>query len=420
MEKRISEWSNQHLLTTQTRTWPWPEAYTNCKSFFLCNPLLTLVYHFSTTRNARSARPGLAGGRLLKGSRRVHTSPTAPAQTAARAQSQTFVAQDVFGDLQSNAATKIVLPENLQAKLVQLVKDVETYLPPDGRGVALATAWLNTDNLIVALLARLFPSLWEGVQLVAVDTLHLFPETYVLAEQIQEAYGKRAIVTKPLNVNTKSEFESLHGKAEETSAAEFEYHSKVEPFQRGLELSAKTISITGRRADQGNQRQVLDIWEDYKKTFNPLSDWSWEEVTQMVDILKIPFNAKHSLVYVASEAIPATERHTTGLPWKEHNLGKPYWQATQKELSSLLTSPNGHVYVWKSFGDTHTSVPVLPHESERSGRFVRLNKTECGIHTRATVAKGQPHGGVLVDLLETDPAKRAAAIASCEGIYSHM
>jgi phosphoadenosine phosphosulfate reductase len=302
---------------------------------------------------------------------------------------------------------------------VQFVKDVETYLPHDGRGVAIATAWLNTDNLIVALLARFFPTLWQGVQLVAVDTLHLFPETYSLAEEIQKEYGKAAIITKPLNANTRVEFETLHGKAEDTSAADFEFHSKVEPFQRGLELSAKSISITGRRADQGNQRQVLDVWEDDKKTFNPLADWSWSEITEMVDLFKIPYNKKHNLVYASAEPIPATERHKDDLPWVEHDLGKPYWQA-QTDIKLLHHTPATQVYVWKSFGDVHTSVPVLAHESERAGRFVRLNKTECGIHTRATVAKGQPHGGLLVDLMENDPEKRAAAIAKCEGMFSEL
>lgn len=319
--------------------------------------------------------------------------------------------------LEEKFATTSRLSPTLQKKLVKFVKDVETFLPADGKGVAIATAWLNTDNLIVALLAKLFPHVWEGVSLVAVDTLHLFPETLALAEDIQMTYAKTAIVTKPLKVNSRSEFESLYGKAQETSAAEFEYHSKVEPFQRGLELAQKQISITGRRADQGNQRQVLDVWEEDKKTFNPLADWSWEEVTEMVDLLNIPYNLKHSIVYVASESIPATERHKTGLPWKEVSLGKPYWQASPLELSSLVSGPTEVVYVWKSFGDVHTSVPVLPNESERAGRFVRLNKTECGIHTRATVAKGQPHGGVLVDLFETDPRKIEQEIASTNGLF---
>merc|ERR1712032_343642 len=79
--------------------------------------------------------------------------------------------------------------------------------------------------------------------------------------------------------------------------------------------------------------------------------------------------------------------------------GKPFWRATDAELKG--SPPAAVTYVFKSFGDVHTTVPVEPHESERAGRFVRQAKTECGIHTRTTSA-GAPHGGVLQDLMVTD------------------
>jgi sulfate adenylyltransferase len=82
------------------------------------------------------------------------------------------------------------------------------------------------------------------------------------------------------------------------------------------------------------------------------------------------------------------------LPWKRIDLGKPFWRATENELRGDPAAKV--VYVFKSFGDTHTSVPVLPHESERAGRFVRSANTECGIHTRAA-RPGHPYGGRLVD-----------------------
>lgn len=70
--------------------------------------------------------------------------------------------------------------------------------------------------------------------------------------------------------------------------------------------------------------------------------------------------------------------------------------ALPRALSSLFAanspptspSPPAHVYVWKSFGDTHTSIPVYAQESERAGRFVGRMQTECGIHTRIA-AKGK-------------------------------
>merc|ERR1711920_1207458 len=96
-------------------------------------------------------------------------------------------------------------------------------------------------------------------------------------------------------------------------------------------------------------------------------------------------------------------------PWEKFDLGKPFWRVSEAELKG--TPPAPVTYVFKSFGDTHTTVPVEPHESERAGRFVRQAKTECGIHTRTTTA-GSPHGGALVDLMVKDATKASELVAA--------
>jgi len=169
---------------------------------------------------------------------------------------------------------------------------VGSYLPADGQGVVLTTAWLNTDNVILALLYQIFPGVFRGMQVVAVDTLHLFPETVRLAEEIQTKYRKPAIITKPSECLTREDFKKKFGDCETMNSAEFDYHSKVEPFQRGLDLAKKTITITGRRADQGNSRASLPVWEEDKSTFNPLANWSWEDITTFVDFYNLPYNKK--------------------------------------------------------------------------------------------------------------------------------
>jgi 3'-phosphoadenosine 5'-phosphosulfate sulfotransferase (PAPS reductase)/FAD synthetase len=277
-----------------------------------------------------------------------------------------------------------------------------------------SSAWLVSDNVIVALLHKYYPELLQGMGLAAVDTLHLFPETHIVADAVQRAYGKQAAVFKPLGVETKAEYINKYGDAELISHDKFDYDSKIEPYKRALEALGRDILITGRRADQGAARVSLDVWEPANKTLNPLADWSWDAVLTYVDAEGVPYNPAHRYAFRAETDIPATQRHKTeGLPWTRVDLGKPYWQATPEELAG---SPPAHTtYVFKSFGDVHSSVPVLPTESERAGRFVRVQNTECGIHTRAA-APGVPHGGKLVDLMVTDPSERAsvltAAIAS--------
>jgi len=287
----------------------------------------------------------------------------------------------------------------LQKKIDSFRRDIESHLPRDGKRVVFATAWLATDNVFVALMKQHFPEMLDGLNLVAIDTLHLFPETLLCAQQVQDKYGKRALWKLPADVKTLEEFQLQYGDCEQMDSADFDFVSKVEPFQRALAECQKDILITGRRMDQANQRISLDTWEEGKRTLNPMAAFSWEDITNYVDKYDVPVNAGHNFAYRCNAPIKDTERHLTGLPWNRVDLGKPFWRASEAELKG---SPAAAVtYVYKSFGDVHMTVPVEPHESERAGRFVRLAKTECGIHTRTTSA-GSPHGGNLVDLMVKD------------------
>ena len=284
---------------------------------------------------------------------------------------------------------------------------VEQHLPADGHGVVFATAWLASDNTIVHLLAQHFPTLFANSGLLAVDTLHLFPETLEVAERVQRRYGKRAAVFRPLGLETRADFVAKYGEAEAMPNADFDLHSKVEPYGRGLLQLNKTHLITGRRMDQAAKRIALDVWEPQARTLNPLFDWTWPDVTAFVDAHDVPVNSRHKLVFRAQEPIADVQRHRADLPWVRADLGRPYWRVSEAELKGGAPL----AYVCKSFGDVHTSVPVLPHESERAGRFVRLTNTECGIHTRVAQA-GAPHGGKLVNRYVTDEAQRARLLAA--------
>jgi len=312
--------------------------------------------------------------------------------------------------LQKHVFAFSTLPSGLQSKIDQFKKEVEQHLPADGSKVVFATAWLATDNVFVALMKEHFPQVLSGMNLVAIDTLHLFPPTLVCANQVEEKYGKKALWKMPEGVQNREEFELKWGDVEEMDSADFDFVSKVEPFQRALAECSKDILITGRRMDQAAQRIQLEVWEDGKRTFNPMANFSWGDIVAYVDACAVPVNVGHNFAFRCTAPIEATQRHLPDLPWTKVDLGKPFWRATDAEITG--TPPAAVTYVFKSFGDMHTTVPVEPHESERAGRFVRQAKTECGIHTRTTSA-GAPHGGSLVDLLVKDAGQAKALVNSC-------
>ena len=138
---------------------------------------------------------------------------------------------------------------------------------------------------------------------------------------------------------------------------------QVEPYSRGLGELGKQTLITGRRIDQGDKRVVLDVWEPPTRTLNPLAGWSWSDVISYVDKHDVPVNPAHNYAFRAGAYVDPKERHLSTVPWTKVNLGKPFWRASEAELAGSPPAP--HTYVYKSFGDTHTSVPVYPHESER-------------------------------------------------------
>ena len=197
-----------------------------------------------------------------------------------------------------------------------------------------------TDNAIVALLHDHFPEVLKGMNLVGIDTLHLFPETHDVCNAVQAKYNKEAIIFKPKGIETIEEFNAKYGDCESLDHADFDFHSKVEPFQRALVTLEKDVLITGRRMDQGDKRMSLDHWEGDKRAFNPLADWSWDTILAYVDKNDVPVNSGHNFAYRANSYIEPTERHRTDLPWTKVDLGKPYWQVQLYcfHITSYLTT----------------------------------------------------------------------------------
>eukprot|EP00434_Breviolum_minutum_P009458 symbB.v1.2.008330.t1/scaffold520.1/size192860/13 len=264
---------------------------------------------------------------------------------------------------------------SLQVKVDDFCFHVDKNLPKDGKQVVFATAWLATDNVFVALMRKHFPEVLDGMNLVAIDTMHLFPTALECAKLVETKYGKKAMWKMPAGVTTRDEFIAKYGDCEEMDSADFDFVSKVEPFQRALTECNKDILITGRRMDQAAQRISLDVWEEQKRTLNPMAGFSWQDIIEYVDKEGVPVNSGHNWAFRCDAPIEATSRHLPDLPWTKVDLGKPFWQCTEEQIKGSPAA--GITYVYKSFGDMHTTVPVEPHESERAGRFVRQAKTEC-------------------------------------------
>ncbi|KAK4452934.1 hypothetical protein QBC34DRAFT_20960 [Podospora aff. communis PSN243] len=178
----------------------------------------------------------------------------------------------------------------------------------------------------------------QSIDLIFLDTLYHFQETYDLVERVKARYNVKVHVFKPASVDTVEEFEELYGqKLYEMSSDLYDWIAKVEPQQRSYETLKVAAVLTGRRRSQGGQRgdiPVIEIDEERGIVkINPLVNWAFREVKAYIDEHNVPYNAL---------------------------LDRGY----------------------KSVGDWHSTVPVGEGEDERAGRWKGQNKTECGIHNK--------------------------------------
>ncbi|KAF1995793.1 phosphoadenosine phosphosulfate reductase [Amniculicola lignicola CBS 123094] len=202
-------------------------------------------------------------------------------------------------------------------------------------GLYQTTAFGLTGLVTLDILSKLDGPIKPHVDLIFLDTLYHFNETYDLIDRIKKRYGQTIHIYKPAGVDTAEEFSVKHGeKLWETNDELYDFVAKVEPQQRAYsELQVKAV-LTGRRRSQGGKRGDLDILEvdDHGVIkVNPLANWSFSQVQKYVNANNVPYN-------------------------------------------DLLNRG------YKSVGDWHSTQPVAAGEDERAGRWKGKNKTECGIH----------------------------------------
>ncbi|ORY55652.1 uncharacterized protein BCR38DRAFT_303385, partial [Pseudomassariella vexata] len=177
------------------------------------------------------------------------------------------------------------------------------------------------------------------IDLIFLDTLYHFKETYDLVTKVKAKYPNIRVHTyRPDGANTAAEFEERYGeKLYDTASELYDWIAKVEPQQRSYNDLNVAAVLTGRRWSQGGQRDKIGVIEVDDETgivkINPLVDWTFGQVKRYITEHDVPYNVL---------------------------LDRGY----------------------KSVGDWHSTSPVAEGEDERAGRWKGQEKTECGIHNK--------------------------------------
>jgi phosphoadenosine phosphosulfate reductase len=245
----------------------------------------------------------------------------------------------MFGDVSmirsaaKNPATSPELTDTLKqavstkrAQVLNVLKDAENKFP----AITFANSFGAEDMVLTDIIMR---EKLE-IQIFSLDTGRLPVETYTLMAEAESTYNTKLKVYFPRHevVEQYVQTKGINAFYESIDLRKACCHMrKVEPLQRAL--NGKQAWITGMRAEQATTRANLPVQEfdDANKLekFNPLSDWTEQEVWTYIRLHEVPYNKLHDAFYPSIGCAPCTRAVAMG---EDVRAGRWWWEdPTSKE-----------------------------------------------------------------------------------------
>ena len=183
------------------------------------------------------------------------------------------------------------------------------------------------------------------IEIFTLDTERLHADTLNVIEAIRKRYGYEVHVFRP-NPIAVGEYVAKYGRDAFYERVELRkrccHVRKVEPLERALK--GKEAWITGQRREQALTRAGLNL-QEYDAThgmvkFNPLADWSEDEVWAIIRANDIPYNALHDQGYRSIGCAPCTRPTVAG---EEVRAGRWWWERPEARECGLHVSPGGRL-----------------------------------------------------------------------------
>jgi phosphoadenosine phosphosulfate reductase len=202
-------------------------------------------------------------------------------------------------------------------------------LPP----AAFSTSFGAEDMVVLDLIRRHD----LAIEVFTLDTGRLPEETYALMQRVEQVYGRCTQTFYP-------DAQALQALVRERGINGF-YASienrkaccavrKVEPLTRAL--AGRRAWVTGLRAQQGESRAQLaararDTAFQIEK-FNPLHDWSEQQVWDYIRGRDVPYNALHDRHYPSIGCAPCTRAIAVG---EDVRAGRWWWENPETKECGL-------------------------------------------------------------------------------------
>ncbi len=169
------------------------------------------------------------------------------------------------------------------------------------------------------------------------ETGRLHQETLGMVDRIREVYGYEVALYKP-DTAAVDAYVKNHGLNAFYDSVEMRKECcrirKVEPLNRAL--AGNKAWITGQRRAQSTTRSELAMQEDDPahgmQKFNPLADWSEEDVWHYLRSNNVPYNPLHDKGYPSIGCEPCTRAIQPG---EDVRAGRWWWESPDSKECGL-------------------------------------------------------------------------------------
>ncbi len=184
-----------------------------------------------------------------------------------------------------------------------------------------------------------------GIEIFTLDTERLHADTLNVIAAIRARYGYDVRVFRP-DPEAVAEYVVKFGRDAFYESTELRkrccHIRKVEPLIRALE--GKEAWITGQRREQALTRSELKV-QEYDAArgmvkFNPLAEWSEDEVWAYISAFDVPYNALHDQGYRSIGCAPCTRPTVAG---EDVRAGRWWWEIREARECGLHVAPDGRL-----------------------------------------------------------------------------
>ena len=232
--------------------------------------------------------------------------------------------------MENNSIEKL----NQQFASLSLEKAFETLSTLGFKNIAFSTSLGQEDQVLTDVIFKNN----HPIKVFTSDTGRLFEQTYDVLDKTQKKYNKSISSFAPENnelealLDSKgpySFYDSIENRKECCSIR------KINPLQKALK--GVDLWITGLRASQSNSRSTLSFFS-YDDAFglpkfNPLVNWTLEEVENYLEQNNVPQNSLHKKGFVSIGCEPCTRAVKPG---EDIRSGRWWWEESKKECGLHL------------------------------------------------------------------------------------